>query len=139
MEDEQVSSSSRRSYTSYFREVFPFYLSIGMTYDLFWNGSPWLAESYREARKIQRDRDNENAWLLGAYVYHAILRTAPRLNALKPKDPEPYLDAPFEPQVEEELTEEAKEEQMNAGIDLMLSFAMSTNKKRLEVNDAKRT
>ena len=36
---------------NYFRQVFPYYLSIGMTADEFWNGDNGLPKAFREADK----------------------------------------------------------------------------------------
>ena len=60
------------SYTDVFKQVFPLYLSYGMTCQQFWEDEPSLAADYREAHKIMQKRQNLNAWLQGLYVYNAI-------------------------------------------------------------------
>ena len=79
--------------------MFPYYLAIGMTYDQFWNQDVELARFYRKAAKIKRDLRNQDLWLQGAYVYEAILDSAPvlrlSLSKQKPK-PIPYREQPFE-------------------------------------------
>ena len=54
-----------------FREAFPIYLAMGMTYELFWEMESWLVRSYREAYRIKRDEINYSAWLNGLYVLQA--------------------------------------------------------------------
>lgn len=44
---------------------------MGMTYEQFWDASPYLAIAYREAYKIRRNAENYNAWIAGLYVYDA--------------------------------------------------------------------
>ena len=51
---------------------FPFYLSIGMTYEQFWENDPSLAKYYREADKLRNERKNTDAWIQGMYIYDAV-------------------------------------------------------------------
>lgn len=66
----------KKTYTQYFLEALPLYLSIGMTAKEFWEGDCCLAVAYRKAdemkRKDERDTKNFNAWLSGMYVSAAI-------------------------------------------------------------------
>lgn len=77
-------------------KAFPSYLAMGMTYDEFYKKDHTLAISYRRAFELKRAKENEDMWLLGAYVYQAIARVSPLFNpfAKHPK-PEDYLDKPF--------------------------------------------
>lgn len=43
-----------------------------MSYEQYWDASPYIAVSYRKAYKLKRQVDNENAWLAGLYVYDAV-------------------------------------------------------------------
>lgn len=78
--------------------MFPFYLSIGMTYEQFWEQDVELVKYYREAWKLNRDVRNQEMWLQGAYIYEAILSAAPMLHAFAKKGtkPIPYRDQPYE-------------------------------------------
>lgn len=79
--------------------MFPYYLAIGMTYDQFWNQDVELVRFYRKAAKIKRDLRNQDLWLQGAYVYEAILDSAPVLRfsfSKKPPKPIPYREQPYE-------------------------------------------
>lgn len=89
-------TTKRKSYTEIFNEAFPFYLSIGMTYELYWYGEPWLVRAYREAFELKTERMNYEKWLQGRYIYHGIGALVPILNPLsKKKKPEEYLKEPL--------------------------------------------
>lgn len=85
------------TYTDQFYEVFPYYLSIGMTYDQFWNDDPTLVRYYRKADEIKTERANTELWLQGLYVYEAICDVAPILHAMAKKGtkPHPYPEKPY--------------------------------------------
>lgn len=78
-----------------FDDLFPYYLSIGMTYEQYWLGDPELVRMYRKAEEIRAHRRNNELWTQGRYVYDAIMRLVPSLNALKPKEPIEYMDEPY--------------------------------------------
>ena len=103
MGGELVSSTPRVTYTEQFEEQFPYYLSIGMSYEQFWEGDCWLPKYYREAHKSRIKRDNEQAWLIGRYVYDAVCAASPLLHALAKKGTEahPYLEKPYPSSMEE--------------------------------------
>lgn len=46
-------------------------MAMGMSYQEFWDASPFLVVSYRKAYKLKREAENEMAWLQGLYNYHA--------------------------------------------------------------------
>lgn len=58
-------------YTRGFEEVFPYYLSIGMSPAQFWDGDPWLVKAYLRAHDMERQRKSEEMWLMGAYCFRA--------------------------------------------------------------------
>lgn len=49
----------------------PYYLAIGMPYDLFWDGKPSLVRVYREAHEIKNEIENQKLWVQGLYNYKA--------------------------------------------------------------------
>ena len=85
------------SYTTRFYEVFPYYLSIGMTPEQYWDGDPLLAKFYRQADEIRQKRKNQELWLQGMYIYEALCDVAPVLQAFAKKGtkPTPYPDRPY--------------------------------------------
>lgn len=78
-----------------FNESFPYYLSIGMTYEQFWDGDPELVRAYRKAEDIRTHRRNWEMWLNGRYIYDSVMRLIPSLNMWKPKEPIAYMDEPY--------------------------------------------
>lgn len=97
------------SFKEIFREHLPYYMSIGMSYDEFYNGDCDLALYYRIAEKIRQSKRNSELWLQGLYIYEALCDVAPVLQAFAKKGtkPTPYPKEPY-PITEEELR--AKEE-----------------------------
>ena len=97
MGSELVSPASLLSYTEQFEEQFPFYLSIGMSYEQFWEGDCWLTKDYREANQLRIRRDNELAWLTGRYVYDAMCAASPLFHAFAKQGTtaHPYLEKPY--------------------------------------------
>jgi hypothetical protein len=113
-----VKEAEPKTYTEIFEEVFPFYLSIGMSYEEFWEGDLSLPKFYREAEKQRNkrrfDEMNYNCWLQGLYNYEAFSCTI--ANAFRKKNSRPisYLEKPIEftPKSEQkQLTEEQIEKE----------------------------
>lgn len=69
-----------------FDEAFPYYLAIGMTYDLYWDGRPELVVPYRKADLLRQKRANNDAWLQGVYFRMAVASTLDK-KAKYPKEP----------------------------------------------------
>lgn len=95
-EGEQDSSPSF-TYTEKFYEQFPYYLSIGMTPEQYWDGDPALVKYFRQAEEMRVERRNYEMWLQGLYVYEAICDVSPILHAFAKKGtkPQPYSDQPY--------------------------------------------
>lgn len=85
---------------------------MGMTPTEYWEKSPFLAVAYREAYKLKRKIQNEEAWIQGLYVMDAFAvclanafskRGSKRLN---------YMERPIDifPLTEEEKALRMKEE-----------------------------
>lgn len=94
---ERESSLPVFTYTERFNEYFPYYLSIGMTPEQYWEGDCELAKYYRKADEIRIERRNQELWLQGMYVYEAICDASPILQAFAKKGskPFPYSDKPY--------------------------------------------
>lgn len=133
-----TASPSNKSFTEIFYEAFPFYLSIGMTYDLYWNGDCALVKYYRKAFEMQLERENYranyNAWLQGAYIYDALCAVSPILQAFAKRGtkPTPYHKEPYPMKKEMAETETDKPKQdiqaLNASARFS-AFAVQFNKK----------
>lgn len=70
-------------------------MAFGMTYDEFWNGDTEIAKMFRKAYEIKQRELDKQAWLQGAYVYHAIGALAPALKAFAKGSAKPYIEHPF--------------------------------------------
>lgn len=112
-----------------FDEVFPSYLALGMTYEQFYRQDHTLVIAYRKAYELRQKQENENYWLMGAYVYQAIARVAPLLIPFNshPK-PEPYLEKPF-PLYEKEKDKAETDAVVDKGLAYMHSQMMKFNRK----------
>lgn len=132
MGSELVSPASLLSYTKQFEEAFPYYLSIGMTYEQYWEGEADLPIFYRKAEKLRLKRKNEEAWLNGRYVYDALCAVSPLLHAFAKSGTQasPYLVEPY-PSNEEEL-ENRKIRQMKEAAENFRALVTMKNAKRHE-------
>lgn len=114
-----------------FDKAFPHYLAMGMTYDEFYRKDHTLTIAYRRAYEEKRKQANQDFWLIGAYVYQAITRSAPLLIPFNqhPKA-EPYLDKPF-PLYEDDNADENAESKAveEKGLAYMFSQMQKVNAK----------
>ena len=108
--------SSFLTYTEQFYEVFPYYLSIGMTYEQFWNDDPMLAKYYRQAEEMRNDKRNQEMWLQGMYIYEALCDVAPIFNPMTKKGTkvQPYSERPYAITERQRLREKEEKEKANA-------------------------
>ena len=86
-----------------------------------------MKKAYRESWKIRqkydRDLSNYKMWLMGGYVYQAMVLTAPTFNSIKPHKPMEYLEKPFDLEPKEKPKE-------NPLFEYMKSYAERHNKRR---------
>lgn len=103
---------------------------MGMPYDLFWDGEAEAAKYYREADRIRFDRENEQRWLQGIYVYDAIGSLQPALNPFAKGKAKNYMDKPIElRQTKKPKSKSEERKQIDKGIAFMESFAIQFNKR----------
>jgi len=105
-----------KTYTEIFEELCPLFLSMGMTYQEYWDGNNELPSLYLKKFKIEQERANEQAWLMGLYIYDTICNLAPIFRPFSKKvNIKPYRKEPFSTKakdgVEIEITDEKKIEQ----------------------------
>ena len=87
--------------------MFPFYLSIGMSYEQYWNGDVCLTKYYREADKLTQERKNQEKWLQGLYFYDAISTSLFNMwGRSKGKRPKNYAEKPYD--FNQSISEEEK-------------------------------
>ena len=100
-------------------------MSYGMSYNDFWFGPAFMAQFYRDANKLRIRQQDENNWMLGMYVYEAIIDCSPILHAFSKKGakPLPYADKPFLFDKLNEKTEAEKEQEVeNERLKAMIKF-----------------
>lgn len=106
-----LSSRKPMTYAEFFEAWFPFYLSIGMTYDQYWKQRSDLVIPYTKAYMMKRDEKNFFAWLQGAYVYeafHAVMSNfGAGLSGKTSKAAYSEEPRPIRAKTEEELEQEA--------------------------------
>lgn len=90
-----------------FDEMFPFYLSIGMSADEYWNQEPKLAIAYRKAHQLRMQRWNFEAWMENQYTMAALQASVGNMFIEKGKTPFKYPSEPY-PLTEEEAEEQHK-------------------------------
>ena len=129
----QNSSSPLITYTDKFYELFPYYLSIGMTPEQYWDGDCTLVKYYRKAEEIRNEKRNSEMWLQGMYIYEAICDVSPVLHAFAKKGtkPHPYPTKPYaisDEQIRQER-EEKERKIAEKGKRFMEALMQSTNKR----------
>jgi len=110
---EEKSKVESTSLTETFEEACPIYMSYGMSYNDFWFGPSFMVKFYRDANKLRIKQQDENNWMIGMYVYEAVLDCSPVLHAFSKKGakPLPYPEKPFLLDKLQEKTEEEKEQE----------------------------
>ena len=108
MSDDDSPPSERLTYTEVFTELCPMYIAYGMTYEQYWEGDPWMVRAYAQSYLLKRKIENENAWILGAYIANAFGTVI--ANAFGKKKAN-YLDKPLDifPKTEAEKQMEIRE------------------------------
>ena len=111
-----------QSYNEIFQQLCPYYMSIGMSYDDFWNGDVSMVKAYRKAYELTEKRRNQELWLQGMYFYEALCDASPLFRFTMKKGvvkPEPYVKEPYpitaaEVREREEREARKKEERLKA-------------------------
>ena len=119
-----------KTLTETFDELFPYFLEMGMTYDLYWNDRVEIAKAYLKANQLKNKRINEEMWLQGIYVRHALLSTVGNMfvkNKSKmneyPKEPLPITQSEFE-----KMKEKQEKEKFEAMKNKMIQASQKINK-----------
>lgn len=136
-DSEDKSKVESTSLTKTFEEACPMYMSYGMSYKDFWFGPAYMVQFYRDANKLRIRQQDENNWMIGMYVYEALIDCSPILHAFSKKGakPLPYADKPFLMDKLREKTEAEKEqEKENERLKAIVHFNnwFNATKKRFE-------
>ena len=71
-------------------------MAMGMSYEQFWDGHPYLVVAYRKAYKLKREIENEQAWLQGLYVFDAFAVCLANVFAKRGAKKQAYLERPID-------------------------------------------
>jgi len=112
--DDLTEPSEPPTLAEIFTQAFPYYLSMGMTYDEFWLGAPSLVRAYRKAYDMKRHERNYEMWMQGRYIFDA-LRCAPLLVGFPEEGVKPgnYPDMPYPLTAQEAKEREIQRENEN--------------------------
>lgn len=99
-----------------FDKMCPFFMSCGMSYDLYWHGDPYAPRMFYKAQKLQNERHNQEMWLQGLYIYNAFSVVLSNAFSKKGSKPAKYIEKPFPlyPPTKEEREAEALKERQKA-------------------------
>ena len=122
------------SFTQQFYRHLPFYLSIGMTYDQYWNENCELTQYYRKALEIRNQRKNQEMWLQGMYIYDALCKVSPVLHAFAKNGTKPleYPSEPYPLTQKELIMQKERQEKKNRSLAKAIFSAWADN---LELKD----
>lgn len=99
----------QKTWGQIFEELAPYYLSIGMSADEYWNGYPRLAREYRKSHKKQLDEWNYKAWIHGRYIADAISATIGNAFIPKGRKPMQYPKEPYALTEEEQIARKIRD------------------------------
>lgn len=126
-------SASPFPYTDIFEKKFPYYLSIGMTEEQYWDRDCCLVKFYREAEEIRRERVNQEMWLQGMYFYDALSRISPVLHAFAKKGTkaQPYVEEayPISKKKMEDVQLKKEKVKSQKGMRYMQAYMVANNKR----------
>ena len=84
-------------------------MSIGMTFDEFWNQDVAMVRAYRKSYELKRRQQNEALWMQGLYVRDALLATVGNMFADKSAKKNEYPTEPYPVTAEQVAEKEAAE------------------------------
>lgn len=97
---------------------------MGMTYEQYWEQSPYLAVAYRKSYRLKREAENEQAWLQGLYVFDAFAVCLANAFAKRGSKKQNYIEKPIDiyPLTEREKKRREAEEnaKMQAAMEAMV-------------------
>ena len=123
--------SERKPHTYYFEKYCSDYISIGMTYEQFWDDDPEITKYYRQSYNKKREQENFGYWLQGLYIYRALLSIWPAMRFGSKEKVKDYIEKPI-PLTKEQIDENklSKEKaQFDRNLAFMSRFSKVFNEK----------
>lgn len=118
--------------------MFPQYLVMGMTYEQYWEGSPFLTVAYRKAYRLRREAENEQAWLQGLYIYDAFAVVLANVFAKRGAKKKNYIEKPIDifplTEAEKRMREQEEYKKMQMAMEAMIRKQQRDKKAKGENN-----
>lgn len=107
-------------------------MSIGMTFDQYWDGPADLVRYFRDAFELKMRRQNRLLHLQGAYIYDILTRVAPAYRTFSKTPAQPYRDTviPFTEGEYRDIEQQEKQKKLDATVAHMKSMMEMINKRR---------
>lgn len=107
-------------------------MSLGMTYEQYWDGDADLVIYFRKAHEMTIERQNRMLYLAGAYLYDTLLRVANVFNPFNKVPPQPYRDGviPLTDGEKEERFKADEKKKLDSSTAAMMQMMHSVNKGR---------
>ena len=103
---------------------------MGMTPTQYWEESPFLAVAFRNAFRLRRQVENEQAWLQGMYVFDAFSVVMSNAFSKPGSKREKYFDKPIDIFPLTEREKKIKEAQENAKMEAAMKEMMRRQRQR---------
>lgn len=116
--------------TKMFIQACPAFMAMGMSYDEYWHGSAERTRAYRDAFELRTQQSNQQMWLQGVYMIHALNATVG--NMLSSKSTKiTYPDEPLPLTKKDKLRqdEKARQKRFIAMKESMMRYAEQHNEK----------
>lgn len=100
--------------------MYPYYMSLGMSYNEYWRGPAWLCAVYREAYDMRMKREEWARHRQGMYFFNALMCAAPVIKPfVKDAKPGKYPEEPW-PVTKKEADERERQREI-AGYEMALA------------------
>lgn len=129
-----------------FKELCPYFINMGMTYEQFWEDDPTITKAYFQSYKMKLREETEKEqyymWKQGMYIYEALCDVAPILHAFSKNGtkPLPYSKAPYGFENKQKEIEENREptnqEVENERLKAQIFFANWSRATQKQFNDS---
>lgn len=96
----------------------PYYLSLGMPAEEYWNGEPDRIHAYEQAEIYRQKQRNVNAWVQGSYIYEALCSALSQAFGGEGR----YVEAPYDLYLTKQEREAKSAKENQARTDALLQF-----------------
>ena len=97
---------------------------MGMSYEQYWEQSPYLTVAYRKAYRIKRETENEQAWLQGLYVFDAFAVVLANVFSKRGAKKQKYIERPIDIFPLTEREKKRREAEENAKMQAVMESMM---------------